>query len=151
MGTWIVFAPQIFLEIRDIIGKNTRRSLWEQVAARCAADKTLDMTVEDGDLPARGKQGRLGMKNMSYLLRACCDTWPSKILLDDGAEMASQGSPCGQPVRSVVRQPLELLEEAIRRYQSEGRDDNSQLPLQTAEDLQMVGPRLIKQATNSNL
>lgn len=151
VSTWIVFAARVLLDIRDIMGKDMSRSHKEQVAAGFAADKTLNMTVVDGALTPTGERWKARdgehLMNLWSLLQYYTIKDPFPLMkqkwLAEKAHVVNQYTP-------VNELPPEMLAEARRHYQSQGRDVQFELPPQLAGGLQKVGLRPIKHAGDPN-
>ena len=149
ISTWIVFAARVLLDIRDIMGKDISRGYREQVAAGCAAFKTLDMTVEDGALTPRGERWRAKDGQHVMNLWSMIQYWtinnPFPMMkqkwLADKAHVADG-------LRPFSDLPPEIQEEMKAHYTTKGI--STEVPPHLAKNLQQIGLRQIKHATDPN-
>lgn len=153
VSTWIVFAARVLLDIREIMGEDFSRGYREQVAAGCAAFKTLDMRVENGALtPPAGELWR--SKDTQHVL----DLWTmlQSWTMDDPflmtkqewlADEADEGHVTDQ-FRPLSEFSLEIQEMVKAHYKI--KEIETEVPPRLDHNVQHIGLRHIEHATDLN-
>ena len=149
VSTWIVFAARVLLDIRDIMGKDFSRGYREQVAAGCAAFKTLDMTVENGALTPKGERWKARDGQQVMDLWSMIQYWTIKNPFPMMKQKwLAEKNPGNQGFRPFSDLPPMIQEEVKAHYKAKGVE--TEVPPHLAKNLQEIGLRHIKHATDPN-
>ena len=149
VSTWIVFAARVLLDIRDIMGKDFSRGYREQVAAGCAAFKTLDMSVVDGALTPTGERWKAKDGQHIMNLWSMIQYWtinnPFPMLKE---KWLAEKAHVSEGFRLFSDLSPEIQEEVKAHYKTKGVE--TEVPPHLAKNMQEIGLRHIKHATDPN-